>query len=121
MQLEEAIAQYYTDFEGFKTAFKQAVMGRALPGWVWLGVAADGRLLITQTNNEDNPLMHGVVDAQCIPVIGIDLWEHAYLTDYLGDKGAYCDNFLASVDWAIVSQNFEQFNLQGKPAPIGAE
>ena len=76
--------------------------------------------MITQTNNEDNPLMHGVVEHKCIPVIGIDLWEHAYLTDYLGDKAQYCDNYLDSVDWAVVSQNFEQFNLQNKPAPMGA-
>ena len=107
----DSMAQYYTDFDGFKTAFKQAVTSRALAGWVWLGVAKDGRLMITQTNNEDNPLMHGVVEHNCVPVIGIDLWEHAYLVDYLGDKEAYCDNFLASVDWAIVSQNFEELNL----------
>ena len=116
----EAIAQYYTDFDSFKTAFKLAVTSRALPGWVWLGVTKDARLMITQTNNEDNPLMHGVVEHQCIPVIGIDLWEHAYLTDYLGNKSTYCDNFLASVDWAIVSQNYETMNLNGKPAPMGA-
>ena len=117
----EAVAHYYTDFEGLKTAFKQSVVGRALPGWVWLGVTKDGRLLITQTNNEDNPLMHGVVDAQCTPVIGINLWEHAYLTDYLGNRGTYCDNYLASVDWAIVSTNYEKFNLVGKSAPLGSE
>ena len=112
------MAQYYTDFNGFKTAFKQAVQSRALPGWVWLGVSKDGRLLITQTNNEDNPLMHGVVDCMCVPVIGISLWEHAYLVDYQGDKSAYCDNFLASVDWGVVSTNFEALNLNGKPAPM---
>ena len=78
-------------------------MSRALPGWVWLGVSKDGRLLITQTNNEDNPLMHGVVEHMCVPVIGINLWEHSYLVDYQGDKSAYCDNFLDSVDWGIVS------------------
>ena len=61
--LAEAISQYYTSFEGLKEAFLKAVMSRVLPGWVWLGVGSNGRLLITQTNNEDNPLMHGVVDA----------------------------------------------------------
>ena len=77
--LSDAISQYFTDFDGFKEAFRRAVLGRALPGWVWLGVCPDGRLLITQTNNEDNPLMHGVVDVQCVPILGLDLWEHAYL------------------------------------------
>lgn len=48
---------------------------------------------MTQTNNEDNPLMHGVVDVQCIPILGINLWEHAYLADYEGDKDAYTNAF----------------------------
>ena len=47
--------------------------------------------------------MHGVVEHMCVPVIGINLWEHSYLVDYKGDKAAYCDNFLDSVDWGIVS------------------
>ena len=89
-----------------------------LPGWVWLGVAEDGRLLITQTNNEDNPLMHGVVDVQCIPIIGIDMWEHAYLQQYAGDKDAYVDTFFKCIQWAIVSANFEMFNSQGKATSV---
>jgi Fe-Mn family superoxide dismutase len=79
VQLADAVSQYFTDFEGLKEAFKRAVMSRVLPGWIWLGVCPDGRLLLTQTNNEENPLMHGVVDVQCVPIIGMDLWEHAYL------------------------------------------
>ena len=115
----DAIGKYFTDFEGFKEAFKKAVQDRATPGWVWLGLeASSGRLLVTQTNNEDNPLMHGVVDAQCIPLIGIDLWEHAYLADFEGDKDAYTDAFLSHVDWGQVSADFETFNLQGKPTPV---
>lgn len=61
---------------------------------MWLGFdSAQGRLLITQTNNEDNPLMHGVVDVQCVPIIGLCLWEHAYLVDYEGDKDSYMNAF----------------------------
>ena len=93
-------------------------MGRALPGWVWLGVSSDGSLLITQTNNEDNPLMHGVVDVQCVPILGIDLWEHAYLEQYRGDKSAYVDAFFKAIQWAIVSANFESFNSLGKATPV---
>lgn len=93
-------------------------MGRALPGWVWLGVSDDGRLLITQTNNEDNPLMHGVVDVQCVPILGMDLWEHAYLSQYRGDKEAYFEAFFKAVQWAIVSANYESFNSQGKATPV---
>ena len=118
LQLADAISQYFTDFSGFKEAFKRAVMGRALPGWVWLGVCTDGRLLITQSNNEDNPLMHGVVDVQCVPIIGIDLWEHAYLQQYAGDKEAYVESFFKCIMWGIVSANYEAFNALGKPTPV---
>ena len=92
---------------------------RATPGWVWLGFdAPSGRLLITQTNNEDNPLMKGVVDVNCTPILGIDLWEHAYLADFSGDKDAYTDAFLAHVDWTQVSADFEAYNVQGQPTPV---
>ena len=62
--------------------------------------------------------MHGVVDAQCIPILGIDLWEHAYLADFEGDKDAYTDAFLQHVDWGQVSVDFETHNLQGNPTPV---
>ena len=62
--------------------------------------------------------MHGVVDVQCIPIVGINLWEHAYLSDYEGDKDRYTDAFFNQVDWALVSANFETHNLQGKAAPV---
>lgn len=117
--LSDSIAQYYSDFEGFKEAFRKAAMSRVLPGWIWLGVCkADGRLLITQTNNEDNPLMHGVVDVQCTPILGLDLWEHAFLQQYGGNKEAYVDEFFKCVQWGIVSANFELFNSQGNPTPV---
>ena len=118
MQLADAIANKYTDFEGLKESFKKAVMGRALPGWVWLGRCGNGVLTITQTNNEDSPLMHGVVDEYCVPIVGIDLWEHAYLVQYAGNKSAYCDAFFQCVQWGIVSANFEAFVANGKPTPV---
>ena len=75
-----------------------------LPGWVWLGLTTkDKQLVITQTNNEDNPLMHGVALVQCTPVIAIDLWEHAYLMTYSADKEAYLERFLGHLDWAKIS------------------
>ena len=119
MQLAEAIAQYFTDFNGLKEALKKAVKSRATPGWVWLGFQDDqGRLLVTQTNNEDNPLMHGVVEVVCKPVLGIDLWEHAYLVDFEGDKDAYLEAFMEHIDWAVVSANFETYNAEKKPTPV---
>lgn len=54
----------------------------------------------------------------CTPVIGLDLWEHAYFTHYKGDKEAYVENFWNFVDWGKVSLNFEKFNSQHKVAPL---
>ena len=80
--LLEQICKQYTDFDGFRNSFKQAVLNRALPGWVWLGLRADKNLVIAQTNNEDNPLMGGVAEMPCTPIVGMDLWEHAYFHSY---------------------------------------
>lgn len=117
-KLDAMIEKYFTDYQGFKQVFKKAVLGRVLPGWVWLGCGKEGHLVITQTNNEDNPLMHGVAEVQCTPVIGIDMWEHAYFVQYKGDKEMYCDAFLDSINWDKVSAHFEQYNLHGKVAPL---
>ena len=62
--------------------------------------------------------MHGVAEIQCVPVIGIDMWEHAYLTQYQGDKDKYVEAFLASVDWGKASEMFEQHNVNGKCRPL---
>ena len=112
-KLLEQINKQFTSFEGLKESFRKAVMSRVLPGWVWLGVGLSKSkdLVITQTNNEDNPLMGGVAEPQCTPVMGIDLWEHAYFTQFQGDKAAYCLEFLNHVNWAKLSENFESFNL----------
>jgi len=118
-KLLEAIEKKFSNFEGFKQTLKKAVVERVLPGWVWLGCSPDGKsLVITQTNHEDNPLMHGVTECTCTPIVGIDLWEHAYFSQYEGNKEAYLDAFLENVDWKKVSQNFELYNLEGKVAPI---
>ena len=106
--LAEQIQKQFTSFDGFKESFRKAVMSRVLPGWVWLGCGKkSGDLVITQTNNEDNPLMHGVAEPQCTPVFGIDLWEHAYFAQYEGDRAAYCEWFLQALDWERISAHYE--------------
>ena len=62
--------------------------------------------------------MTGVVDVNSIPVFGIDMWEHAYFSQYKGDKEKYCQTFLQQLDWEKVSKNFEEYNLSKKVAPI---
>ncbi len=56
------VNKFFTDYNGLKESFKKAVLARVLPGWVWLGLTKDNHLVITQTNNEDNTLMHGNLD-----------------------------------------------------------
>lgn len=102
-----------------KEAFAKAVMSRVLPGWVWLGLTKDGQLVVTQTNNEDNTLMGGIALVQCTPVIGIDLWEHAYFTPlFQGDKAAYLEAFWAHLNWERISKTFESHVLKGQVGPI---
>jgi Fe-Mn family superoxide dismutase len=94
-KLLEQIEKQFTSFDGFRESFKKAVDSRILPGWVWLGVQkSKPDLVITQTNNMDNPLMHGVAEVLCTPLFGMDLWEHAYFYQHQGDKSAYCDELL---------------------------
>ena len=112
-KLMEQIIKQFTSFDGLKESLSKAVMSRVLPGWVWLGVGKSKTkdLVITQTNNEDNPLMGGVAEPQCIPIFGIDLWEHAYFTEFKGDKAIYCDDFIKKINWAKISATFESHNL----------
>lgn len=117
-KLLEAIDKHYSDFDGFKASFKKVVQSRVVPGWVWLGLTKGGDLVITQTNNEDNPLMGGIAEPQCTPVVGIDLWEHAYFSTFKGDKAAYCDAWFGNVNWGKVSGGFESHNLGGKVVPL---
>jgi Fe-Mn family superoxide dismutase len=96
----EAISKNFTDFNNFKEAFKSKIEHRFIPGWVWLCMAPDGNLIITQTNNMDNNLMMGVAEIQCIPIMGIDLWEHAYWVDHDGCAStSYLETFWTNVDW----------------------
>ncbi len=62
--------------------------------------------------------MHGIALVQCTPVIGLDMWEHAYLSDYQGDKSAYFEKWWQHLNWPRVSQYFETHNLAGKVAPL---
>ncbi|TNV82978.1 hypothetical protein FGO68_gene16325 [Halteria grandinella] len=122
-KLKELVDKHFSGYEGLRESFAKAVNQRVLPGWVWLGfIPANGQLVITQTNNEDNTLMHGIALVQCVPIIGIDLWEHAYFSQFGGDKNAYLERFWAHVNWGKVSHRFEATILPtGKPAPIHPE
>jgi Fe-Mn family superoxide dismutase len=89
-----------------KNAFNAAAAGRFGSGWAWLGVGAGGKLAITSTPNQDNPLM-AVADAPLTPVLGLDVWEHAYYLKYQNRRPEYIAAFWNVVNWEAVSDNFK--------------
>lgn len=109
-----ALQRDFGSLEQFKTAFKSAGTARFGSGWVWLIVGADGRLKVTSTANQDNPLMD-VVSERGIPLLGNDVWEHAYYLQYQNRRGEYLDAWWQIVDWSAVSRRF----AAARPAPAG--
>ncbi len=101
-----AITAAFGSFDTLKTQFAAAAAGRFGSGWVWLGVKPDGSLVITSTPNQDNPLMKGFVDAVCTPILGLDVWEHAYYLKYQNRRPDYVTAWWDVVNWAEVSRRF---------------
>ena len=104
--LREAIDKAFGSFEAFKDAFTQAALGRFGSGWAWL-VVTDGGLVVTSTPNQDNPLMKGYVDVVGTPILGLDVWEHAYYLRYQNRRAAYVANWWNVVNWDEVARRFE--------------
>lgn len=104
--LASAIDAAFGSFDEFKTKFAAAGAGRFGSGWAWLIVDGSGKLAITSTPNQDNPLMD-VADAKGTPVLGLDVWEHAYYLNYQNRRPDYITAFWNVVNWNEVSKRFE--------------
>lgn len=100
-----AIDRDFGSLDAFKAAFKTAGTGRFGSGWVWLILTADGKLQITSTPNQDNPLMD-VVTERGIPLLGNDVWEHAYYLQYQNRRADYLEAWWQVVDWQAVSSRY---------------
>ena len=100
-KLAEAINTAFGSFEALKEAFKKAAIGRFGSGWAWL-VVKDGKLAITSTPNQDNPLM----DDSGTPLLGLDVWEHAYYLNYQNRRPDYVDAWWNVVNWTAVAARF---------------
>ena len=100
-KLADAINAAFGDFEKFKEAFNAAGAGRFGSGWVWL-VNDGGKLAITSTPNQDNPLM----DGKAPPILGNDVWEHAYYLKYQNRRPDYLKAWWNTVNWAEVAKRF---------------
>lgn len=100
-ELATAINNAFGSFDNFKTQFAAAGAGRFGSGWAWLLVAPDGTLSITSTPNQDSPLMEGKT-----PVLGIDVWEHAYYLKYQNRRPDYISAWWNVVSWAEVARRY---------------
>jgi len=105
-KLAEAINAQYGSFEEFKTKFNDAAANRFGSGWAWLSVKADNSLCVCSSANQDNPLMD-TSDCKSNPILGLDVWEHAYYLKFQNRRPDYITAFWNVVNWAIVEARYE--------------
>src|SRR5699024_6007218 len=101
-ELGKKIEEDLGGFEKFKEDFKKADLGRFGSGWAWL-VLDDGKLKVVSSANQDNPISDGK-----IPLMGLDVWEHAYYLKYMNKRGDYIDAWWNVVDWNKIQEKFDK-------------
>ncbi|AOM76693.1 superoxide dismutase, Fe-Mn family [Pedobacter steynii] len=106
-ELAEAINAAFGSFADFKTKFAEAGATRFGSGWAWLIVTADNKLAVTSTPNQDNPLMD-IAEVKGTPVLGMDVWEHAYYLKYQNRRPDYISAFWNVVNWDAVAERFKK-------------
>jgi len=104
--IAEAIDRDFGSFEAFKTAFSNAAATQFGSGWAWLCVHDGGKLEVCSTANQDNPMMPGI-GCGGTPVLGIDVWEHAYYLNYQNRRPDYINAFFEVVNWEEVQNRFD--------------
>ncbi|EAQ48879.1 superoxide dismutase [Leeuwenhoekiella blandensis] len=103
----KAINDAYGSFEAFKDAFDAAAATRFGSGWAWLIVGEDKKVKVTSTPNQDNPLMD-VADDNGTPILGLDVWEHAYYLNYQNKRPEYIGAFWKLVNWDEVEKRYQE-------------
>jgi superoxide dismutase, Fe-Mn family len=101
-KLAEAIDKEFGSFDTFKEKFSAAGATRFGSGWAWLSLDKSKKLVVESTPNQDSPLMHGNT-----PILGMDVWEHAYYLNYQNRRPDYIAAFYNVIDWDAVSKRFE--------------
>jgi len=102
-----AINDSYGSFEDFKIAFSKAAATRFGSGWAWLCVHPGGKLEVCSTANQDNPLMRGI-GCGGHPILGLDVWEHAYYLNYQNRRPDYISGFFNVINWDVVSKKYTE-------------
>lgn len=105
-KLAEAISSGFGSQEKFEEAFFKSAKTRFGSGWAWLTADKDGKLAISSTPNQDNPLMKNIVKEGGTPILGIDVWEHAYYLKYQNMRGDYINAFMDIVNWDTVAAKY---------------
>ena len=105
--LAKAIDAAFGSFDEFKKKFAEAGMTRFGSGWSWLSVAADGKLQVSSTPNQDSPVMD-IAEVKGTPILGMDVWEHAYYLKYQNKRADYVAAFMNVVNWDAVADRFEK-------------
>jgi Fe-Mn family superoxide dismutase len=105
-KLAEAINSQLGGFEKFKEEFNKAATTRFGSGWAWLSVGADKKLVVSSTPNQDNPLMD-IADVKGTPILGLDVWEHAYYLHYQNRRPDYCAAFWNVINWDAVAERYQ--------------
>lgn len=107
-KIADAIKQTFGSLDGLKEKMNAAGVGRFGSGWAWL-IWKDGKLEVTSTPNQDNPLMD-VAESKGTPLLGVDVWEHAYYLKYQNRRADYLNAFWNVVNWEKVNERFENAN-----------
>lgn len=101
--IAKAIDQQLGGFDAFKEAFTKAAISRFGSGWAWLSVTPEGKIVVESSANQDSPLMHGHT-----PILGLDVWEHAYYLKYQNRRPEYIAAFYNVVDWNEVNRRYHE-------------
>jgi Fe-Mn family superoxide dismutase len=104
-ELEAALMEAFDTFEDFKSVFSKAAATQFGSGWAWLCVHKGGKLAVCATPNQDNPLMPGI-GCGGTPILGIDVWEHAYYLNYQNRRPDYIDAFFNVINWNEVAKRY---------------